>query len=136
LGIPGADVYAGENVATLTVGGNALNHLSMRPKNFRLASPGNRFFIVQHALSYVCDTQQGQLLLYPGYAMQNAQPTSLATLNALNQARVVVDHVVACSMEYTPGVLQSNGIVRVILKLAQNSSVVQLYKTFNVLNSP
>lgn len=136
LGIPGADVYAGENVSALTVAGSRLNHLSMRPAMFKLSSPGNRFFIVQHAQSYVCDMSNGQLLLFSAYPIQNAQPASLSLLNRLGQSRVVVDHVVACSMQYTPGVLQSNGMVHVVLKLAQNNSVVQLYRTFSVLNSP
>lgn len=136
FGIPGADVYAGGNVGTLTVSGNALAHVSLQPAQFKLPSPDNRFFIVQHALSYVCDLQHGQLLLFAGYAIQNTQPTSLNTLTALSQPRLVVDHVVACHLAYTPGVLQSNGMVHVVLTLAQNNHTVQLYRTFNILNSP
>lgn len=136
LGIPEADVYTGSNVGVLTVSGNALAHLSLQPTQFKLASPGNRFFIVQQALSYVCDMQHGQLLLFAGYAIQHTQPASLNVLTALSQPRLVVDHVVACSLAYTPGVLQSNGMVHVVLTLAQNNSTVQLYRTFNVLNSP
>ena len=47
LGISGADVYAGDNIANLTATG-ALTNLTFTAKNFALGSPNSRFLCSEH----------------------------------------------------------------------------------------
>lgn len=137
LGIQGADAYeGGANWVTLTSTGNGLSNLTFPAKQFALASPNNRFFVVGNASSYACDMTNGRLLYYDGYGIQTSQPSSLSALNALATPRVVVDNVVGCSMDYTPGVLQRTGLVTIALHLAKNGGVVRLVGILNVVNSP
>lgn len=136
LGIAGADIYDGSNLVDLSSVGNGLSSLTFAAKTFNLASPNSRFFIVRTASTYACDMTNGKLLYYSGYNIQSSQPASFAALNALATPRVVVDNIVGCSMDYTPGVLQRSGLVTIALHLAKNGGVVRLVGILNVVNSP
>lgn len=136
LGIDGADIYEGSNIASLTSVGNGLSNLTFTATTFALSSPSQRFFVVNTASSYVCDMTAGKLWLYPGYTIQSSQPVTLTALSSLATARLVVDGVTACSMQYTPGVLQRSGVVTITLQLSKANAVVRLAHWVNVVNSP
>lgn len=131
LGIPGADAWAGETLADFT--GVAGNTLAIAPKQFPLASPGNRFQVVEGPVSYVCDPGAGTLTRYWGYAIDVNQPTSFA---AATPQALLATRVNACNFTYQPGVTERGGLVSITLTLRQDGETVSLYATTQVSNQP
>lgn len=137
LGLPGADVYAGDNrTAFNSLAGSVV---TMAAKQFPAGSPGQRFQVVGTAVSYRCDLGNGQLLRYANYPIQAVQPTPPgvpATVATLARG------VSACSFTYTPGFLQDTGIVVIGLTVRQWDAVgqtweaVSLWHQVNVSNTP
>lgn len=140
LGVDKADVYyqpfADNNLASITSVGNNLQNIRFVSKQFPQPSPNNRFYVVQGASSFVCDLNNGELLLYSNYAILHTQPSSLATLDSLTTKQIVVSGVSACSIGYAPGVLQRSGVVTIALTLNNRNGVARLMHIVTVENSP
>ncbi|MBI3432135.1 MAG: prepilin-type N-terminal cleavage/methylation domain-containing protein [Hydrogenophilales bacterium] len=134
LGIPGADAWAGETLAAYT-GVTALNvtTIAIASKQFPLASPGNRFQVVEGPVSYVCDPNAGTLTRYWGYPIAAAQPTPPT---APVSSALLAKDVSACSFTYQPGATERNGLVSMTLNLSQAGETVRLYATTQVSNQP
>lgn len=136
------DAYTGESRRVLTTTGSGLSSLTYNTggTQFLLASPQNRFQIVGTPVSYVCDLASGTLWRYSAYAIQAAQPATLATLDALaNVARTrLASDVSACSFSYADAVLQRNGLVSIRLSLTHhgNGESVTLVHQIDVMNTP
>lgn len=139
LGIPGADAWAGETLAAYTgATGNVIN-IAISPKQFPLASPGNRFQVVDGPVSYVCDPGNGGTLTrYWGYAINPNQPTAFAaaTPRALLANHVSVPVGSPCNLDYQPGVTERGGLVSMALSLSLAGETVRLYATTQVSNQP
>jgi MSHA biogenesis protein MshO len=139
LGIPGADVYAGDVRRAIPAGGigAARSNIVFTPTALALprASPMNRFHIVGAAVSYQCDVAGGVLRRYWGYGFVPVQPTPTAP-PATGSSAILVDGVTACVITYAPGVQQRNGIVSISLTLSGNGENVTLLQQVDVLNSP
>jgi MSHA biogenesis protein MshO len=133
LGIPGADAWAGDTLAAYTGAAGSVSSIAIASKLFPLASPGNRFQVVDGPVSYVCDPGNGTLTRYWGYAIAASQPTSFgaATPQALLATRVS-----ACSFEYQPGVTERGGLVSMRLNLSQADETVRLHANTQVSNQP
>ena len=135
LGIPGSDVYEGTNSRALQDTGNP-NVLSFNGGTFPQESPSSRFFIVSTPVSYVCDMTNRVLLRYGGYATQVNQPSSVAALNGLAQARILANGLTTCQVNFVPGVLQRSGVITIFLGFTQDAATVTLMHQVNVVNSP
>lgn len=133
LGIPGADAWAGDTLAAYAGAAGSVTSIAMASKQFPLASPGNRFQVVEGPVSYVCDPGTGSLTRYWGYAPTAAQPTSFvaATPRALLATRVS-----ACRFDYQPGVTERGGLVSMALNLSLAGETVRLYVNTEVSNQP
>lgn len=138
LGIPGADAWAGETLAGYTGAAGNVSNIAFAAKQFPLASPGNRFQVVDGPVSYVCNPTAGTLTRYWGYAPTAAQPTSFAaaTPQALLANRVSAPAGSPCSFDYQPGVTERGGLVSITLALSQSGETVNLYATTQVSNQP
>ena len=88
------------------------------------------------AASFACDMANRRLVYYSGYAIPANQPNTIAGLNALGTARVVIDNLTTCVIEYNAGVLQRSGVVTIRLGVTQDGAVVNLMHLVNVVNSP
>jgi MSHA biogenesis protein MshO len=132
LGIPGADAWAGETLANFTGAPVSVANIAIAPKQFPLASPGNRFQVVEGPVSYVCDPGAGTLTRYWGYAIAAAQPTPPAPASSA----LLATNVSTCSFDYRPGVTERGGLVGMTLELRQAGETVQLYATTHVSNQP
>jgi len=133
LGIAGANVYeANSTVRRDAAAGENLSKVTFTSTGTALAfsSPGNRFQIVGTPVSFVC--AGGTLWRFTGYAFQAAQPT----LKVLANGAALATHVSECSMAYTTGTLQSNGLVSLRLSLTQDKETVTLLHQVNVDNVP
>ncbi len=134
LGIPGADAWAvaGNTLASYPGAAGSTNNIAIASKHFPLASPGNRFQVVEGPVSYVCDPGAGTLTRYWGYAIAAAQPTPPASASSA----LLATDVTACSFTYQPGVTERGGLVSMTLSLSQANEAVTLYATTQVSNQP
>ena len=143
LGLPG--VSSAYDTAPLSsrrvaTAGAALAKITFTPTAaaLPLPSPGSRFQIVGTPVSYACDLGSGTLWRFSGYAIQSAQATTVAALNALPGvvAAPLATGVTACAFAYTPGVLQRSGLVSMALSIAQSGETIVLQHQINVDNTP
>ena len=105
---------------------------------FPSASPGNRFQVISTPVTYVCSPVAGgvggTLTRYWGYAIQAAQPSSVATLTGLPgvQSALLATNVSTCSFSLPAG----NSLVSMQMSLTESGESVSLYDTANVANLP
>lgn len=133
LGIPGSDAYEGSSRRAATPSGAKI---SFTGGPFPFSSPGSRFQVVGTAVTYECAPDpvtpaNGVLRRYAGYAIQAAQPVPPVLAPA-----VLASNVSACSMTYTPGALQRQGLVSIRLTLSREGETVTLQHQVNVDNTP
>jgi len=148
-GSPDYDVYnapgatSSRRAATAPLG--TVNSVAFNPAGaqFSLASPGSRFQVVGTPVTYVCDLATGTLWRYSGYAIQAAQPTAIATLDALAGVAkaALATRVSACSLVYDTAVLQNNGLVVITLAISQvvaggGAETVTLQHQVSLANTP
>jgi MSHA biogenesis protein MshO len=139
LGIDGADAWKGETLATYT-GGAATNvtniPIAFKPTPpFPLASPGNRFQVIEGPVTYVCDPNPGvgTLTRYWGYALAVNQPTPPP---APASSALLATRVSACSFDYQPGVTERGGLVSMTLSLSLAGETIRLHANTQVSNQP
>lgn len=135
--VPGANAYAGDTLATYTGAAGTQTNLAIAPRQFPLASPGNRFQVVEGPVSYACDLSTGTLWRYWGYAIQLAQPGAavLPGLSGVQAARLATQ-VTGCSFRYLEGVTERSGMLELVLTLTDGGESVTLYHTVHVDNEP
>lgn len=136
LGITGADAWAGDTLATYT--GVAGSTISITPKQFPLASPGNRFQVVEGPVTYVCtpnaaNPNLGTLTRVWGYAVQAVQPTAFA---AGTPQALLARQVGACAVTYQPGITERGGLVSMTIELTMAGETVRLHTNAQVSNQP
>jgi MSHA biogenesis protein MshO len=126
-----SDAYTGNN-STLFAS-LAGSTVTMTPKQFPFASPGHRFQVVEHPVTYACNPVSGELRRYWGYAIAAAQPAPPGGgSNAL-----LATSISACSFSYTASpVTQRNGIVSLSLQVSQSGETVSLFQQVHVVNVP
>ncbi len=130
LGIPGADAWAGVNMTTYT-GGNvaSTNDIAITPIQFPLASPGNRFQVVDGPVAYQCNLAAGTLTRFWGY-------DPFAGIIAATPRALLATGVSACTFTYQAGVTERGGLVSMTLELTDDGESVRLYATTQVSNQP
>lgn len=133
LGIPGADAWAGDTLATYTGAAGSTASIAFAAKQFPLASPGNRFQVVDGPVTYACDPAGGTLTRYWGYSPVAAQPTSFA---AGTPQALLASRVSACNFTYQPGITERGGLVSLTLVLSQDNESVRLYASTQLSNQP
>jgi MSHA biogenesis protein MshO len=133
LGIPGADAWAGDTLADFAGAAGSTNSIAIAPKLLPLASPGNRFQVVEGPVSYVCDPAAGTLTRYWGYSPAATQQTSFA---AATPRALLATGVSGCRFTYQPGVTERGGLVSIALALSRDKESVRLYVATQVSNQP
>jgi MSHA biogenesis protein MshO len=131
LGIEGADAWKSQTLAAYT--GAVGSNIAITAKKFPLASPGNRFQVVEGPVSYVCNPNTGTLTRYWGYTLAAVQPTPPPA--PVSSALLAIG-VSACSFTYQPGTTERGGLVSMTLNLSQANETVRLYATTQVSNQP
>jgi MSHA biogenesis protein MshO len=117
----------------LSVNGSE-NHVVMNPSfQFAQQSPGQRAFIVDGPISYICTPASGRITRYSNYAYALAQPTSTPT--GASQGPLVTQ-LAGCSLNYTAGTAQRGGIVTLEITLSDSGETVTLLHQVHVDNVP
>jgi MSHA biogenesis protein MshO len=98
---------------------------------FSQQSPGQRAFIVDGPISYVCDTSTGRITRYSGYAYMSGQPMAPG-----GSSGPVVTKVTACSLNYAAGTAQRGGILTLELTVSDSGESVSLLHQIHVENVP
>ncbi len=133
-GFAGADAYqsAGNNRAAFgSLAGSTITLAGA--KRFPFESPGRRFHVVEHAVTYECDLATGTVQRYWSYginAIQVAPPVG-------GSKSRLASNVTGCSFLYDPNELsQRYGIVRIQLALSRDGETVNLFAQAHVPNIP
>jgi len=148
VGVPGADAYALANVITPpgtqidivadTVPGE--DNIQLSPAfQFAFASPGQRVFLVEGPVSYLCDASSGTLLRYSGYAItsdQNNRDSDGELIAAGADATLLSNRVSNCAMAYAPGTAQRAGLISIAIELSDTGETVSLLHQIHVDNVP
>lgn len=133
LGNASADAYSGNNRASIanTSTSNLINLSSA--KQFPLASPQQRFFIVDTPITYRCDKVTHQLLRYTGYSITatQANPPSGVT------GQLLANKVGDCSFSYGSASASRNGLVTLKLTLTdETGESARLIHQIHIDNAP
>lgn len=145
LGPAGSDPYSGTVITpvltTVTrtdvqVNGVDESRLTLSaPHNFPLDSPSRRVFLVDEAVTYLCNGS-GQLLRYAGYTPQPVQPDE-ETDFAPDSGTEMAENLQSCDLSYAASTnSRRNAVARLALVLEVNEERVRLLKQVHVDNSP
>lgn len=148
-GFSGTDLWRGDNAATVTsvsAGppvGIAFDNsrFSAGVAAFPAQSPGQRFFVTDTAVSFLCDPVTGSLRRYWGYARaaNHADVDSHGELVSLGnpaENALVADNVAACDFDYSPGTPTRNAVLTLRLTVAEAGETVTLLQQVSVSNLP
>lgn len=148
VGVPGADAYELANVITPpgtqididadTTPGEDNVRISPAFK-FEFASPGQRVFLVDGPVTYLCDGAAGTLVRYSNYTVTSDQAdrnSAAELLGAGADATLIANRVSNCSMNYAPGTAQRAGLVSVALAVTDTGETVSLLHQIHVDNVP
>jgi MSHA biogenesis protein MshO len=127
-----ANAYVGDNRAAYL--SNAANVITLAAaKQFPFASPGKRFHVVQHAVTYVCNPTTGQLRRHWNYGIVDPQQTPPTT----GSDALLATDITACNFAYdTSGSGLRTGVLTLTLKVERNGERVQLFQQVHVNNVP
>jgi MSHA biogenesis protein MshO len=148
-GFAGTDLWRGDNAATLTALSAGPPYIvgfdnSVFPSGlaaFPAGSPGQRFFITDTPLVYLCDPVGGTMRRYWGYAPQAAltdADTHAELLGLSNPAEhaLLADSVAGCAFRYSPGTPTRNALLTLEVSIAEAGERVTLLEQVGVSNLP
>ena len=120
--VPGMSAnYPNESVITIMLPGF----------QFSQQSPGQRVFVIEDPVSYVCNPGAGTIVRYSGYgfsALQLEPPGGVTS--------TVISQLSNCSMTYQPGTLSRGGILALEITIADGSENIDLFHLVHVVNVP
>lgn len=125
--ITAASTFAGED------------RIEFAGNTFTYESPGNRFFVIEGAVSYICDPTAKTLTRRWGYAIAAAQPTTFSD----GSSALMVDKVTDCTFKYDSTIPTTHGagLATLALTLTTQDSrgtdeSASLYHAVHVNNAP
>jgi len=148
-GFSGSDLWHGDNSATLVqIGSGATT--SVRFDNSRFTggvtafpaqSPGQRFYITDTAVTFLCDTDTESLRRYWGYSRRSDQADvdtheELTTLTNPAESALVANGVSGCRFNYSAGTPTRNAVLSVRLTFSEQGETITLLEQFSVSNLP
>jgi MSHA biogenesis protein MshO len=103
---------------------------------FEYQSPGQRLFVVDGPVSYLCDGTSRQLNRYAGYGFSTTQRTTEAQFPSVARATVATD-IAACEIDYDPGTATRSGLITLALTVRDAAGEeVRLLHQVHVDNVP
>jgi MSHA biogenesis protein MshO len=132
-----------DNMATLTaVSSNAVafnnTYFSTGVDAFPASSPGQRFFIVDTPVTFLCANDA--LRRYDDYAITHRleAPTAaqLSALSAPPTPVLMADRISACQFDYQPGTPTRNGLLTVRITVSESGESLTLLEQIHVANLP
>lgn len=148
VGVPGADAYELANVITpantrIDIDDAAApgeDRIALTPSfRFAFGSPGQRLFLIDGPVTYLCDLGAGTLHRYAGYSIaanQSSRDSHAELVGAGATATLVTDRVSACELSYAAGTAQRAGLVTLTLAISEAGETVSLLHQVHVDNVP
>lgn len=135
----GGALPAGSHVVTssaITVGSSGNSITLDIAHQFSQDSIASRFYLINGAASYICNTTSGEINRFQNYPLQSSQPTnpSASPLSGAGAA-LLVDSVASCNFGYT-AINQQYGLVTLELQLSQEGETVSMVRFIHVENRP
>lgn len=141
----GADAYSNDNVATISAksdntaddGSDQLTltngSLTGGQPAFPRHSPQHRFYIVDTAVSFVCDMDTGIVTRHDNYLVTAAQTTTPG-----GDSAVLVTDATFCQFDYAAGSNTRGGIATLRLRLTETAlnETIELLQQVHVRNQP
>jgi MSHA biogenesis protein MshO len=110
-------------------------HIVMSPNfKFTQQSPGQRAFIVDGSISYICDPGTNQILRYSGYGYRAAQPTLQLDFGVA--PGTVISQLNGCNISYAAGTSERGGILTIEITVTDSGESVNLLHQVHVVNVP
>ncbi len=125
-----ANAYAGDN-STLVLAGSTANSLTFN-KQFPFASPYQRFFIVDEAITYMIS--DGKLTRHTSYVYNNTQHNPVSPDDGDLVASFV--HQVDSEFTYSSGTAGRSGLVAIQLAVESQDERITLLHQVHVDNAP
>ena len=134
------DAVLGSNPGIVTPAGTSLtltnngieHHIVMAPAfQFLQQSPGQRAFVIDGPISYICDPLSQRITRYHNYAYSIGQPTTAPAGSAQGP---LVTKLVDCSINYTAGTAQRGGIITLEISLSDSGESIRLLHQVHVGN--
>ncbi|HEX6929527.1 MAG TPA: prepilin-type N-terminal cleavage/methylation domain-containing protein [Gammaproteobacteria bacterium] len=138
LGAAGQDIYQGDPVATpdaatmtITISDNGNEHgITLVPDHqFDQASPSNRVYLANGAISYACFN--GGLFRQSGYGYVSTQPAPSVVAAGI----LMTDNVTDCQFDYDPGNAGRPGLLVMKLTLTRNGESIALLREVHIPNA-
>lgn len=129
------------STTSLTITDNSgEHHIEMNPAfQFTQQSPGQRAFVIDGAVSYVCNPATRTITRYDNYPYQTTQQgsdVSLAALTGVQFGRVVTQ-LASCSINYDPGTASRGAVVSIRINLDDSTGEsISLLHQVHVVNVP
>lgn len=139
---PGVITPSGTTLSLSSVAGTSVTEQRITlsaPFRFSQPSPGQRLFVVDTPVSYVCDPLDGDLQRYDNYSFSSAQPTSAAAAPLSSaSSQVMATQILTCDIDYQAGSSQRSDTLRVGLSLqdSQTGEQIRLFHQVHVQNVP
>jgi len=141
-----AEAVDGDKEGIITDDGTTLAYVTLNPGpnqedqitlstafEFTQQSPGQRAFLVDGAISYICDPATSSILRFSAYGFVDPQPMSLP-MNGVSDT--LVSQVIGCNASYTPGTAQRGGIITLDITLGDSGENINLLQQVHVVNVP
>ncbi len=98
---------------------------------FTQQSPGQRIFVIDEPVSYVCDPATGLIMRHSGYGFIAGQPAAPG-----GDSDRVVSQLSSCEITYEAGTSQRGGIVTVEITISAGNESIDLLHQIHVENVP
>lgn len=148
VGVPGADAY--ELTNTITPPGTRIDivadtisgedNVTLSPAfRFAFRSPQKRVYLVEGAVTYLCDTAAGTMTRYSGYTIatnQTDRDSHSELLTAGASDTQIAARISTCNVAYSPGTAQRAGLVSLDLAVSDTGETVSLLHQIHVDNVP
>jgi MSHA biogenesis protein MshO len=103
------------------------------PFQFSQQSPGQRAFVVDGPISYLCDPLTGQITRFTNYDYLVAQPAAVPM--GASQGPLVTK-LTSCSLDYSAGTATRGGLITLEISLSDSGETITLLHQIHVDNVP
>ncbi|MEM7563337.1 MAG: type II secretion system protein [Pseudomonadota bacterium] len=103
------------------------------PFQFSQESPGQRVFLVDAPISYVCDIGNSRIVRYRGYTISAGQ---LVPPPLDGTTDTVISQLSSCNMAYAVGTAQRGGVLTIQIGIDDSGETINLLHQIHVVNVP
>jgi MSHA biogenesis protein MshO len=129
-----ANAYSDDTTNNRSVSSSTgtVNNISVSSKQFPYPSPGKRFHIVEHPVTYECNPTTGELRRHWGYPIAATQTPLPPTGGSV---ALLANAITRCSFTYNT-TSERTSVVGLAVRVERNGEFVRLFQQVHVSNVP